>query len=101
MPLCSINYFPFSDEIRQIVIMTNSLLQCLGRFLKGLILGTDYVLNNGIGAMKEPEDHRTSLDAERRSETQERLPLGGLILASEWPAKEISIEEVYAHAETS
>ena len=51
--------------------------------------------------MKEPEDHRTSLDAERRSETQERLPLGGLILASEWPAKEISIEEVYAHAETS
>ena len=80
--------------------MTNSLLQCLGRFLKGLILGADYVLNNGIGAMKEPEDHRTSLAAERRSEAQERL-FSGLIVVSEKPAKEISIEEVYTHAETS
>jgi hypothetical protein len=81
--------------------MTNSLLQYLGRLLKGLIFGADYVLNNGIGTMKEPEDHRTSLAAERRSETQEILPLGGLILASERPAKEISIEEFYTHAETS
>ena len=50
--------------------------------------------------MKEPEDHRTPVAAERRSETQERL-FSGLILASERPAKEISIEGVYTHAETS
>jgi hypothetical protein len=62
--------------------MTNSLLQCLGRFLKGLILGADYVLNNGIGVMKEPEVHRTCVAAERRSETQGRL-FSALILASE------------------
>jgi hypothetical protein len=70
MPLCSINYFPFSDEIKQIVIMTNSLLQCLGRLLKGLIFGADYVLNNGIWAMKEPADHRTRVAAELRSGVQ-------------------------------
>ena len=50
--------------------------------------------------MKEPEDHRTPVAAERRSETQERL-FSGLILASERPVKEISIEEVYTHTETS
>jgi hypothetical protein len=80
--------------------MTNSLLQYLGRLLKGLIFGADYVLNNGIGAMKEPEDHHTPVAAERRSETQERL-FSGLILASKRPVKEISIEEVYTHTETS
>ena len=48
--------------------------------------------------MKEPADHRTRGAAERRGEIQERLLLSGLILASERPAKEISIEEVYAHA---
>ena len=51
--------------------------------------------------VKEPEDHRTRVAAERRNETQERLLLSGLILASEKPAKEISIEDVYTHAETS
>ena len=51
-------------------------------------------------SMREPEDHRTRVAAERRSETQERLLLSGLILASEKPAKEISIEEIYTHAET-
>jgi TetR/AcrR family transcriptional regulator, ethionamide resistance regulator len=50
--------------------------------------------------MKEPEDHRTRVAADRGSETQERL-FSGLILASERPVKEISIEEVYTHAETS
>ena len=50
--------------------------------------------------MKEPEDHRTRVAAERRSETQERLLLSRLILASERPAKVISIEEVYTHNET-
>ena len=50
--------------------------------------------------MKEPQDHRTRVAAERRSETQERLLLSGLILASEKPAKEISIEEVYTNTET-
>ena len=50
--------------------------------------------------MKEPEDHCTRVAADRGSETQERL-FSGLILASEKPAKEISIEEVYTHAETS
>ena len=50
--------------------------------------------------MKEPEDHRTPVAAERRSEAQERL-FSGLILASERPVKEIGIEEVYTHAETS
>ena len=50
--------------------------------------------------MNEPQDHRTRVAAERRSETQEKLLLSGLILASERPAKEISIEEVYTHAET-
>jgi hypothetical protein len=49
--------------------------------------------------VKEPEDHRTRIAAERRSETQERL-FSGLIFASERPAKVISIEEVYTHAET-
>jgi hypothetical protein len=79
--------------------MTNSLLQCLGRFLKGLILGADYVLNNEIGAMKVPEDHRTRVAAKPRSEAQERL-FCVLIVVSEKPAKEISIEGVYTHAET-
>ena len=50
--------------------------------------------------MKEPEDHRTRVAADRGSETQERL-FSGLILASERPAIEISIEGVYRHAETS
>ncbi len=50
--------------------MTNSLLQCLGRLLKGLIFGADYVLNNGIWAMKEPADHRTRVAAELRSGVQ-------------------------------
>jgi hypothetical protein len=50
--------------------------------------------------MKEPEDHRTRVAADRGSKTQERL-FSGLILASERPVKEISIEEVYTHAETS
>ena len=50
--------------------------------------------------MKEPEDYRTRIAAERRSKAQERL-FSGLILASERPAKEISIEKVYTHAETS
>ena len=76
--------------------MTNSLLQYLGRLLKGPIFSADYVLNNGIGAMNEPADHRTRGAAKPR----ERL-FSGLILASEKPAKEISIEEVYTHAETS
>jgi len=58
-------------------------------------------LNNGIGAMKEPEDHRTHIAAEPRSETQERLLLSGLIFVSEKSAKEISIEEVYTNTETS
>ena len=52
-----------------------------------------------LGA-KEPEDHRTRIAAERRSEAQEQL-FGGLILASERPTNVISIEEVYTHAETS
>jgi hypothetical protein len=51
--------------------------------------------------MKEPEDHRIRVAAERRNETQERLLLSGLILGSEKPVKEISIEEIYTHAETS
>jgi hypothetical protein len=51
--------------------------------------------------MKEPADHRTRVAAERRSETQERLLVSGLILASEKPAEEISIEEVYTNAEIS
>jgi hypothetical protein len=51
--------------------------------------------------LKEPANHRTREAAERRSETQERLLLSGLILGSEKPAKEISIEEVYTRAETS
>jgi len=65
-----------------------------------LYFGAQQVLNVRIKAMKEPEDHRTRVAAERRSETQEKLLLSGLILASEKPAKEISIEEVYTHAET-
>ena len=79
--------------------MTNSLLQYLGRLLKGLIFGADYVLNNGIGAMKESEDHRTRVTAKRRSETQERL-FSGPILGSEKHAKEICIQVIYTHAET-
>jgi hypothetical protein len=55
--------------------------------------------NNGIGAMKEPEDHRTRVAAKPRSEAQERL-FSVLIVVSEKPAKEISIKEVYTHAET-
>jgi AcrR family transcriptional regulator len=51
--------------------------------------------------MREPEDHRIRVAAERRSETQEKLLLSGLILGSEKPVKEISIEEIYTHAETS
>jgi AcrR family transcriptional regulator len=51
--------------------------------------------------MKDPQDHRIRVAAERRSETQERLLLSGLILGSEKPVKEISIEEIYTHAETS
>jgi len=51
--------------------------------------------------MKEPEDHRIRVAAERRNETQEKLLLSGLILGSEKPTKEISIEEIYTHAETS
>ena len=50
--------------------------------------------------MKEPEDYRTRVAADRGSEAQERL-FSELILASEKPAKEISIEEIYTHAETS
>jgi len=50
--------------------------------------------------MKEPEDQRTRVAADRGSESQERL-FSGPILASEWRAKEISIEEVYTHPETS
>jgi AcrR family transcriptional regulator len=51
--------------------------------------------------MKESQDHRIRVAAERRNETQEKLLLSGLILGSEKPAKEISIEEIYTHAETS
>jgi len=51
--------------------------------------------------MKEPEDHRIRVAAVRRNETQEKLLLSGLILGSEKPVKEISIEEIYTHAETS
>ena len=51
--------------------------------------------------MKEPEDHRIRVAAVRRNETQERLLLSGLILGTEKPVKEISIEEIYTHAETS
>jgi AcrR family transcriptional regulator len=51
--------------------------------------------------MKEPEDHRIRVAAERRNETQEKLLLSGLVLNSEMPAKEISIEEIYTHAQTS
>lgn len=51
--------------------------------------------------MKEQEDHRIRVAAERRNETQEKLLLSGLILGSEKPAKEISIEEIYTQAETS
>ena len=51
--------------------------------------------------MKEPKDHRIRVAAERRHETQEKLLLSGLILASEKPVKEIGIEEIYTHAETS
>ena len=50
--------------------------------------------------MYDPQDHRPRVAAERRSETQEKLLLSGLILASEKPVKEISIEEIYTHAET-
>jgi AcrR family transcriptional regulator len=51
--------------------------------------------------MKEPEDHRIRVAAERRNETQEKLLLSGLVLNSEMPTKEISIEEIYTHAQTS
>jgi hypothetical protein len=51
--------------------------------------------------MKEPADRRTRGVSERRSETQERLLLSGLIFVSEKPAKEISIEEVYTNTEAS
>ena len=51
--------------------------------------------------MKEPAAHRTRVAAERRSETQERLLVSGLILASERRVKEIGIEEVYTNAEIS
>ena len=51
--------------------------------------------------MKEHADHRTRVAAERRRETQERLLVSGLILASERPVKEIGIEEVYTNAEIS
>jgi len=51
--------------------------------------------------MKEPQDHRIRVAEERRNETQEKLLLSGLILGSEKPAKEISIEEIYSLAETS
>jgi hypothetical protein len=66
-----------------------------------LRFGAKHVFKRRIKAMKEPEDHRIRVAAERRSETQERLLLSGLILASEKPVKEISIEEVYTHTETS
>jgi hypothetical protein len=69
-------------------------------FKRTIFFGADSVLNNEIGAMKEPDEHLTRLTAESRSETQERL-FSGLILASKRPVKEISIEEVYTHAETS
>ncbi len=55
--------------------------------------------NSGIGAMKEPEDRRTRVAAKPRSEPQERL-FSVLIVVSEKPAKEISTEGVYTHAET-
>jgi len=51
--------------------------------------------------LKELADHRTRGASERRSETQERLLLSGLIFVSEKPAKEISIEEVYTNTEAS
>jgi len=51
--------------------------------------------------MKEPKDHRIRVAAERRNETQEKLLLSGLILGSKKSAKEISIEEIYTHAQTS
>ena len=49
--------------------------------------------------MKVPEDHRTRVAAKPRSEAQERL-FSVLIVVSEKPTKEISIEGVYTHAET-
>jgi TetR/AcrR family transcriptional regulator, ethionamide resistance regulator len=51
--------------------------------------------------MKEIENHRIRVAAERRNETQEKLLLSGLILGSKKPVKEISIEEIYTHAQTS
>ena len=51
--------------------------------------------------MNESQDHRIRVAAECRNETQEKLLLSGLILGSEKPAKEINIEEIYTHAETS
>ena len=51
--------------------------------------------------MKEPQDHRIRVAEGRRIETQENLLLSGLILGSEKPVKEISIEEIYTHAQTS
>jgi hypothetical protein len=54
-----------------------------------------------IESMKELQDHRIRVAEERRNETRERLLLSGLFLGSEKPAKEISIEEIYTHAETS
>jgi hypothetical protein len=50
--------------------------------------------------MEEPQGQRIRIAAKRRSETQERLLLSGLIVASKKPTQEISIEEVYTHAET-
>ena len=54
-----------------------------------------------IEDMNETQDHRIRVAAERRNETQEKLLISGLILTSEKPAKEISIEEIYTQAETS
>jgi len=51
--------------------------------------------------MKELQDHRTRVAEERRNETQEKLLLSGLILSSEKPVKDISIEEIYTYADTS
>ena len=50
---------------------------------KCCILVRNTFLNARIEAMKEPQDHRTRVAAERRNEAQERLLLSGLILASE------------------
>ena len=67
---------------------------------KCCILVRNTFLNVRIGAMKDPQDHRIRVAAERKYETQERLPLSGLYLSSNKPTKGISIQEIYTHAET-